>query len=62
MRYTNLRAFHPIGLAALVRVPPAGFEAPLKRLAPALNKTDPPHYSGRRVPLARIRGRAKRIG
>lgn len=37
--------------------PAEGFEAPLNRFAPPLNKTDPPHFSGRRVPLARIRGR-----
>jgi len=61
VRYPNLSSFSPDWPCGFGPNPTGGFEAPLKRLAPTLNKTDLPHYSGRRFPLARIRGRAKRM-
>ena len=51
------RALHPIGLAALVRIPVGGFETLLARLAPALNQPAPPIFTTEHFPLARIRGR-----
>jgi hypothetical protein len=41
--------------------PAGGFAMLLVHRSPALDKTDPPHRSGRRFPLARIRGRIKRM-
>lgn len=47
------RALHPIGHDGFGPSPTGGFGVPWSS-APALDKTDLPHCSGRRVPLARI--------
>ena len=48
------RAFHPIGHSGFGPNPAGGFAVLLGHRAPALDKTDLPHSSGRRVPLAHI--------
>ena len=48
------RAFHPIGHRGCGPNPAGGFAVVLGHRSPALDMTDLPHCSGRRVPLARL--------